>query len=95
MKLQTAEFLNVAQAKTILQQTAELYFLKDQAGRYRIDRRRARPVCLMGPAGIGKTEIVRQAAQEQGVAFLSYSLTHHTRQSILGLPQITQPSIPP
>ena len=90
MKLQTTKLLNVAQAKAALAQTAELYFLKNPDGTYRMARRRARPVCLMGPAGIGKTEIVRQVAEEQGLAFLSYSLTHHTRQSILGLPQITQ-----
>ena len=55
-----------------------------------MERRRARPICLMGPAGVGKTEIVRQAAKENDLAFLSYSITHHTRQSIIGLPRLIE-----
>ena len=90
MKAQVVEQVTVAQAKTAIAQTAALYFAKDANGRYRIDRRRARPVCLMGPAGIGKTEVVRQVAEEQGLAFLSYSVTHHTRQSAIGLPRLSE-----
>lgn len=90
MKAQVTETVTIAQAKVALRQTAELYFSKDKNGAYRMDRRRARPVCLMGPAGVGKTEIVRQVAEEQGLAFLSYSITHHTRQSAIGLPRLTE-----
>ena len=90
MKAQVVEQVTVTQAKNAIAQTAVLYFAKDANGRYRIDRRRARPVCLMGPAGIGKTEVVRQVAEEQGLAFLSYSVTHHTRQSAIGLPRLSE-----
>ncbi|MBQ9165679.1 MAG: ATP-binding protein, partial [Oscillospiraceae bacterium] len=90
MKSQIAQTVTIAQAKQTLDQTVELYFSKDSQGRYRMDRHRARPVCLMGPTGIGKTEIVRQVAQERGLAFLSYSVTHHTRQSAIGLPRLTE-----
>lgn len=90
MKVQVTETVTIAQAKTALEQTARLYFSKDKNGSYRMDRRRARPVCLMGPAGIGKTEIVRQVAEEQELAFLSYSVTHHTRQSAIGLPRLIE-----
>ena len=90
MKAQVTESVTIKQAKQALEQTAELYFLKGEEGSYRIDRRRARPVCLMGPAGIGKTEIVRQVAKEKGLAFLSYSVTHHTRQSAIGLPRLKE-----
>lgn len=82
------ETLNIAQAKESLVTAATLYFLQDDAGRYRVARRRARPICLMGPAGIGKTEIVTQVAQELDLALCSYSLVHHTRQSLLGLPRL-------
>ena len=64
MKAQVTETVTIAQAKTALEQTARLYFQKRPDGSYAIDRRRARPVCLMGPAGIGKTEVVRQVAEE-------------------------------
>ena len=90
MRSQVTVTVNIQQAKEALAQTAELYFAKDAEGNWRLDRRRARPVCLMGPAGIGKTEIVRQVAEEQGLAFLSYSVTHHTRQSAIGLPRLTE-----
>lgn len=89
MKAQVVENVTIAQAKTALEQTVKIYFTKDAQGNYCVDRRRARPVCLMGPAGIGKTEVVRQVAEEQGLAFLSYSITHHTRQSAIGLPKLT------
>ena len=93
MKSQVTATVTISQAKEALAQTAQLYFAKDQQGRWRLDRNRARPVCLMGPTGIGKTEIVRQVAQEKGLAFLSYSVTHHTRQSAIGLPRLTQREI--
>ena len=41
-----------------------------------------------GPPGIGKTAIMEQIAQELDVCLVSYSMTHHTRQSALGLPFI-------
>ena len=43
---------------------------------------------LYGKPGIGKTAIMEQIASEMGVGLLSYSMTHHTRQSALGLPFI-------
>lgn len=93
MKSQIVETVTIAQAKDTILQAAAVYFARDQRGNYILQRRRARPICLMGPAGIGKTEIVRQAADELGLAFLSYSITHHTRQSIIGLPRLIQGTI--
>ena len=40
----------------------------------------------MGPPGIGKTAIMEQIVGDLGVGLVSYSMTHHTRQSALGLP---------
>ena len=64
------------------------YFTKDETGGYAIPVEKQRPVFLMGPPGIGKTAIMEQVASEMGVGLLSYSMTHHTRQSALGLPFI-------
>ncbi len=58
-------------------------------GEYRVSVVRQRPIFLLGAPGIGKTAIMEQIAQELGIALVSYSLTHHTRQSALGLPFIT------
>ena len=46
----------------------------------------------MGPPGIGKTQIMEQAARECGVNLVSYTITHHTRQSAIGLPFIKEKS---
>ena len=84
--------MNIARAKEQLIETARAYFSKDEDGLYRIAPREQRPVLLMGPPGIGKTAIAEQAAQEMGIGFLSYSMTHHTRQSALGLPFVVDGS---
>ena len=44
----------------------------------------------MGAPGIGKTAIMEQIAQELQIGLISYSMTHHTRQSALGLPFIVR-----
>lgn len=45
---------------------------------------------MVGAPGIGKTAIMQQIASELGIALVSYSMTHHTRQSALGLPVIEE-----
>lgn len=45
---------------------------------------------MIGAPGIGKTAIIEQIAQELDLPVVSYSMTHHTRQSALGLPFISQ-----
>ena len=49
-----------------------------------------RPVFLLGAPGLGKTAIMQQIADEMGLGLVSYSMTHHTRQSALGLPVIVE-----
>lgn len=68
--------------------TVEAYLAKDDAGMYRIAPSRQRPLFLLGAPGVGKTAIMAQIAQELGIGLVSYSMTHHTRQSALGLPFI-------
>ena len=40
------------------------------------------------PPGIGKTAIMEQVAEECNVGLVAYTITHHTRQSAVGLPRI-------
>lgn len=80
--------MNIKQAKEQIQNAIKAYFTKDEFGNYRIPIERQRPVFLLGPPGIGKTAIMEQIAGELGVGLVSYSMTHHTRQSALGLPFI-------
>ena len=80
--------MNIKQAKEQIKNAMTAYFTKNQFGAYVIPLEKQRPIFLMGPPGIGKTAIMEQIAQELGVGLVSYSMTHHTRQSALGLPFI-------
>ena len=81
--------MNIKEAKDEIRNAIFAYFTKNEFGEYEIPIERQRPVFLMGPPGIGKTAIMEQIAQELGVGLVSYSMSHHTRQSALGLPFIT------
>ena len=80
--------MNIKEAKEQIKNAMTAYFTKDETGGYAIPVEKQRPVFLIGPPGIGKTAIMEQVASEMGVGLLSYSMTHHTRQSALGLPFI-------
>lgn len=82
--------MNIKQAKEQIKNAMTAYFTKDAYGNYAIPIEKQRPVLLMGAPGIGKTSIMEQIAAELGVGLVSYSMTHHTRQSALGLPFITR-----
>ena len=82
--------MNIGQAKDYIKNSINIYLKKDEYGDYRIPVMRQRPIFLLGAPGIGKTAIMEQIASEMGIALVSYSMTHHTRQSALGLPFIKQ-----
>ncbi len=82
--------MNIKRAKQEIEHTVKAYLAKDALGEYAIPAVRQRPVLLMGPPGIGKTQIMEQIARECGVALVAYTITHHTRQSAVGLPFIRQ-----
>ena len=80
--------MNIKEAKQEIINTVKAYLCKNAEGEYRIPAIRQRPVLLMGPPGIGKTQIMEQIASECGIGLVSYTITHHTRQSAVGLPMI-------
>ena len=80
--------MNIKQAKQEIANTLKAYLAKDALGNYLIPPVRQRPVLLMGPPGVGKTQIMEQVAAETGVGLVAYTITHHTRQSAVGLPFI-------
>jgi hypothetical protein len=82
--------VDIREAKRQIKRSMKAYFAKDEYGEYLLPAHKQRPVFLLGAPGIGKTAIIEQIAQELDVSFVSYSMTHHTRQSALGLPFIAK-----
>ncbi len=82
--------MNIQRAKEEIKHTIQAYLTKDSHGEYEIPSMRQRPVLLMGPPGIGKTQIMEQVARECEIGLVSYTITHHTRQSAIGLPFISE-----
>jgi len=78
--------MNIKQAKEEIKNTLRAYLTRDELGNYLIPAIRQRPILLMGPPGVGKTQIMEQIAAETGVGLVAYTITHHTRQSAIGLP---------
>ena len=76
--------MNIKRAKEEIEHTVKAYLAKDALGEYAIPAIRQRPILLMGPPGIGKTQVMEQVARECGVALVAYTITHHTRQSAVG-----------
>lgn len=83
-------FMDIASAKQQIRETIQIYLAKDEAGHYRIPLTHQRPVFLIGAPGLGKTAIVHQISSELKIGMVAYSMTHHTRQSAVGLPVIVQ-----
>ena len=82
--------MNIKRAKQEIKNTIQVYLTKNAHGEYEIPSMRQRPVLLIGPPGIGKTQIMEQVARECGIGLVSYTITHHTRQSAIGLPFISE-----
>lgn len=80
--------MNIKRAKQEIKDTIEAYLMKDEFGAYTIPAIRQRPVLLIGPPGVGKTQIMEQISQECQIGLVAYTITHHTRQSAIGLPFI-------
>ena len=84
--------MDIQRAKEEIKQTVRAYLACDGTGAPLIPPVRQRPILLMGPPGVGKTQIMEQIAQECGIALVAYTITHHTRQSAVGLPFIRERS---
>ena len=80
--------MNIQEAKDCVTDAVSSYLSKGPGGTYAIPRTKQRPLVIMGPPGLGKTAIMSQIASELGIGYVGYSMTHHTRQSAIGLPMI-------
>ena len=65
-------------------------YLRKEDGRFVMAEVNRLPIYLEGAPGMGKTEIVSQISDEMNLGLVSFSLVHHTRNSLLGLPVIEE-----
>lgn len=82
--------MNIQEAKTEIVRTFRAYMKQTPEGRFCIPVQKQRPVLLIGPPGIGKTAVMEQIAAEEQIGLVAYTMTHHTRQSAVGLPIIRE-----
>lgn len=82
--------MNIKTAKEEIMNTVKAYSLTDENGNMLIARNRQRPILIMGAPGLGKSAIMEQIADEMGIGLVTYNMTHHTRQSALGLPVVSE-----
>ncbi len=82
--------MDIKKAKKEIINTVKAYLMKDSSGEYKIPAIRQRPLLLIGPPGIGKTQVMEQVARELKTGLVAYTITHHTRQSAVGLPFIKE-----
>ena len=82
--------MNIKRAKQEIKDSIQAYLLKNEYGEYEISVIRQRPILLIGAPGIGKTQIMEQIARECKIGLVAYTITHHTRQSAIGLPFISR-----
>lgn len=82
--------MNIKEAKQEIEKNVRIYLEKNKDGDYIVPVVRQRPVFMVGAPGIGKTAIMEQIAADLNIALISYSMTHHTRQSAIGLPYLKE-----
>lgn len=80
--------MSIAQCRQRIIETIACYRQRDELGQLCIPVASQRPIVLIGPPGVGKTYIMEDIAKELHLPLVSYSMTHHTRQSAQGLPSI-------
>lgn len=82
--------MNIEEAKNEIRNALKIYLIKNEYGEYEVPLSKQRPIMLLGAPGIGKTSIMEQLAIELNLGLVSYTITHHTRQSAIGLPYIAK-----
>ena len=80
--------MDIKQAKEEIRRAVLAYTERTPDGALCMPLVHQRPLLLMGPPGVGKTAVFYQLAL--GINLVSYTMTHHTRQSALGLPLIRE-----
>lgn len=84
------ENYSISEAKEAIKTGIKGYLAKDESGNYYMKEIHRLPFYLEGCPGIGKTQIVSEVASDLQIGFVSFSITHHSRNTVLGLPVIRE-----
>ena len=82
--------MDIQRAKEEIKDTVRAYLACDDTGCPLIPPIPPAAHPADGPSGVGKTQIMEQIAQECDIALVAYTITHHPRQSAVGLPFIRE-----
>lgn len=82
--------MNIKRAKQEIRDSIETYLSKDEFGGLEDPGDPTETDPSYGPSGNRKDTVMEQIARECGIALVSYTITHHTRQSAVGLPFIVK-----
>lgn len=66
--------MNIKRAKQEIKDAVQAYLMKDEYGEYQIPAIHQRPILLMGPPGIGKTQIMEQISRECEIGLVAYTI---------------------
>ena len=75
--------MNIKRAKQEIANTVRAYLCRNEDGEYAIPAIRQRPILLMGPPGIGKTQIMEQVARQRQYGGKTVSVTEYTMSEII------------
>ena len=81
--------MDIKRAKQEIKDSIEAYLSKDEFGEYRIPAIRQRPIFLIGPPGIGKTQSWNKSPKNVRLDWW-HTRSHIIRQSAVGLPFIQE-----
>ena len=73
--------MDIKRAKQEIEHAVKAYLAVDDTGTPLIPPIRQRPILLMGPPGVGKTQIMEQIAQECGIALGTNKMNYNSGRS--------------
>mgnify|MGYP005881609329 CR=1 FL=1 len=76
--------MDIKRAKKEIKDSIEAYLAKDEFGDYMIPQIRQRPILLMGPPGIGKTQVMEQVAYYKRNAMVIYEGLKEAGYTVFG-----------
>lgn len=79
----------IGKAKKRIRRIIETYLMEEN-GKLAVPVIYRRPPYIFGPPGIGKSALYKEIAEELGIGYVTFSLTHQVKSGMQGLPTISE-----